>query len=61
MHDELTQHLSLERQFKLKTILTDIDKASDIDTLRGLTKELALQLLLTQQFISDSCSVFGHE
>lgn len=52
--DDYKKHLSMERQFKLQTILSDIDNAQDISNLKVLTKELALQLLLTQQFVSDT-------
>lgn len=52
--DDYKKHLSMERQFKLQTILSDIDNAQDISNLKTLTKELALQLLLTQQFVSDT-------
>lgn len=52
--DDYKKHLSIERQFKLQTILNDIDNAQDTATLKALTKELALQLLLTQQFVSDT-------
>ena len=52
--DDYKKHLSMERQFKLQTIFSDIDNAQDISILKTLTKELALQLLLTQQFVSDT-------
>lgn len=52
--DDDKKHLSMERQFKLQTILSDIDNAQDTATLKALTKELALHLLLTQQFVSDT-------
>lgn len=52
--DDYKKHLSMERQFKLQTIFSDIDNAQDINIVKTLTKELALQLLLTQQFVSDT-------
>lgn len=54
MNDDYKKHLSMERQFKLQTIISDIENAKDMVVLKLLTKELTLQLLLTQQFVSDT-------
>lgn len=56
MDEDYKKHLSTERLFKLQTIFNDIDKAENISTLKWLTKELTLQLLLTQQFVSNALS-----
>ena len=59
MDQEQTKRLSLERQFKLQSIIADVESATDFNNLKELTKTLALQLLLTQQFIADSNSFFN--